>query len=285
MSVLGPWEALGTHWYLEFFETVDKAQVLKETQTLLSEFEKNYSRFLSDSLVSRLNREREIVDPPVEFVELLQISLDYYRKTDGVFNIAVGEKMVASGYDDNYSFTAKKNTEKSQTLLQLTGVMSVIEELVSLKDGQIDLGGIGKGYVIDKLANHLKTKLGLSYFLINGGGDIYASSDQGNPVEIGLAHPTDRTKVIGKVNLINQGFAASSPYVRTWKDRDSGKEYNHLHTNNQVASYTVAPTATEADVWATTLAIKPDLLTSAQIYKLLIKDSKVLFRDQLFQLN
>jgi len=155
---------------------------------------------------------------------------------------------------------------------------------ITLTKGQLDLGGIGKGYAIDALAEYLQTTHQFSYFLINGGGDIYATSDNGRSVTVTLVHPTNQTQGIGVAELHNQGFAASSPYVRSWRDRKTGKAYNHLHSDSPVASYVLAPTASSADIWATTSAVEPDVVTPADVQLLLIKEDKVLRTAEQFDI-
>jgi hypothetical protein len=85
--------------------------------------------------------------------------------------------------------------------------------------------------------------------------------------------------------LLNQGFAASSPFVRAWKDKNTAEDHNHLHTTNKIASYVVADTACEADVWATTCAIDSTTETPSTIKKLLIRESIIIHNGDGFKLN
>ena len=281
--MLVPLQALGTCWNIEFLEDdVDVSNIQKETQIFLECFESRYSRFRNESWLSILNQEKVFHNPDPEFVTLLNESLHYFKTTNGVFNIAVGEKMEKSGYDANYSFT--KTTTQDSDIPSLPSVLSVTEEKITLATGRLDLGGIGKGFVIDSLVALYKTTFGLHSFIINGGGDIFATHEKGRPITVALTHPTDQTLSIGSINLCNQGFAASSPFVRAWKDKNTKQEYNHLHTSNAVASYVVADTACSADVWATTLAIDP-AQTPKNVQKLLLQDSKILYAHSVFTLH
>jgi len=281
MATFGPIQGLGTIWYFEFFNETFDTKKAAATAQLIREFEANYSRFQPNSWVTLLNRERELVNPNAEFVDILDKSLSYYHKSAGVFNIAVGEKMESIGYDANYSL--KGGEVVLPSLPKLDEVLVVNEEKIILLAGKIDLGGIGKGYLIDKLARFFKEELGLNDFLINGGGDMYATENGGEAIEIQLAHPQDKSKYIATVKLKNQGFAASSPYLRAWKDPHTGKDYNHLHTENKVATYIVSNSATQADVYATVLSISP-AAEHPTIKKMLVQDTLVLYRDEDFVL-
>lgn len=282
MATFGPIQGLGTIWYFEFYSDTFDTKSAADTANLMRSFEANYSRFQTHSWLSILNRERKFSNPDAEFVALLNLSLEYYKKTDGVFNIAVGEKMEAIGYDANYSL--KGGEVVLPELPDLASVLTVTDSEILLTAGKLDLGGIGKGFLIDKLAKFFKEELGFNDFLINGGGDIYVSSNKGEAVEIQLTHPLDKSKYIATVKLKNQGFAASSPYLRAWKDPNTGKEYNHLHTENKVATYIVTDSATEADVYATVLSINPEATHSRELKKMLIQETSVLYKDEDFTL-
>lgn len=259
---IGPHEHLGTVWWFELFDECSLERVALIEQDLvetMQEFEAHYSRFREDSWLSVCNREGGYQDAEPEFVEMAQFALDAYHASSGVFNIAVGEYLVRSGYDAAYSFTSRGEA----VVPALDEVLSIEGKNIVLRDGaQIDFGGFGKGYLIDILAQQLEQKWGIAEFLINGGGDMYASSQGGEGVVIALQHPTKRETVIGSLPLYRQGFAASSPFVRAWKDQD-GTEHTHLvGEGEKQAVFVTAPTAREADMWATALSIDQTLVPS-----------------------
>lgn len=282
MTTLGPIAALGTRWYIELFEPVlDEAVLTSQIHDYLLAFEYKFSRFKADSLLTKLNQSGQLTDADDETLNLFTKALEMYEATHGVFNIAVGAELEAVGYNAAYAFT---HTEALKTERpKLPEVLTVDEATITVAGAQLDLGGIGKGFLIDRLAEHLLT-LGHRYFVINGGGDMYISSDHGEPVEIILAHPQDMSRHIGSVALKDQGFAASSPYVRAWKDKVTGEARNHLLTDKTIASYTVAADTTTADVWATALAVEPELREPVSISTLLLDGTTVLRSDPCFVL-
>ena len=268
-------DALGTQFFIEIFDTEASPQKLDAAhgsiQLLLSAFENNYSRFKDSSLVTKLNTDRELLHPPAEFVTLLNLGLKLYSDTDGIFNLLIGETLNARGYDAQYSFAAK--TEPA-TIPNPNEVITITEGKITLSSGQIDLGGYGKGYVIDLIAEHLQTKYGLEYFLINGGGDMYGTSDNRVPITVYLEHPTETQTYIGSTTILYCGFAASSPHKRRWKSGE--KTYHHIvDPRNEKklpldATFITAPTALLADVYATVtiLATASRMNTFAERYQL-----------------
>ena len=266
MITIGPIKKLGTIWWFEFFDLQEIDPQVLETRLVdcISQFENDYSRFDDDSLLSQLNRNHTMdLSNQREMKDMLNIAREAYRDTQGVFNIAVGDYLEKTGYDQDYSFTS----QAVQDIPDLEEVLSLDQDKVEIQSGvRIDFGGFGKGYLIDRVAQLLRTEFGLEYFLINGGGDMYATSNHGEPIVIGLQDP--RTgDMIGSLPIFNQGFASSSPYLRRWKDQD-GIEHDHLvagHNREKKITYITAPSAVMADIWATSLSLNSQLKTPLDV--------------------
>jgi thiamine biosynthesis lipoprotein len=136
----------------------------------------------------------------------------------------------------------------------------ITTDRITLKHGLVDVGGFGKGYALDAVVHLLKEKHHLVYFLVNGGGDMYGTSNHKEPIEIYLEHPTVAATYLSTTTLLNQGFAASSPHKRTWQH--AGITYSHIiDTTSGVivsrpdATFIKATTACTADIFATVALI------------------------------
>jgi thiamine biosynthesis lipoprotein len=215
-------------------------------------------RFRTDSFVGILNENRQLEYPSDECREILLYGKQLYLRSQGTFNILSGHILEARGYNADYTFTA---TEDVDTLAVANPLLdlAITESKITLTNGNIDLGGYGKGWLIDKLANDLKAH-GVEHFLINGGGDMYATSDvDGEAISIYLEHPTEVGKYLIETKLLNQGFAASSPFKRRWKSGD--KTYHHVIATAdvpEIATFVKANTATNADAFATVAMLVPE---------------------------
>ena len=282
MSTLLPTiESLGTIWHIEIFEDIssqEKKDLHLKISAELQRFNDTYSRFLPTSLVSRLNNERMIIDPPQEFKELLQIAVEWYIRTEGAFNILVEDELVRRGYDAAYSFREAHQTPKPPSSLNTS--LTISDNCVQLSEGRIDFGGFGKGYAIDTIATLLKNN-NIQYFLINGGGDMYVTSNNEEAVDIFLEHPTIKQAYLAKVALKNQGFASSSTHTRRWGDHEKHHIVNTTSNDTSYdASYVVAKNTVTADIVATTslFALKhiqtQDTKTAYAVYN--IKEEKLL---------
>jgi thiamine biosynthesis lipoprotein len=260
MSILPTIKGLGTSWWIEVFDelSAENAQIIfDDLSVFISNFDNNYSRFKPESIVSNLNSTRKLLKPTQETIDILNYGLMLYHDTNQVFNFLIGETMEAHGYDAKYSFTPQ---DSSVTTPDPAEALRISPERIVLSLGHIDIGGYGKGYLIDLIAQRLKDLCQLQYFLINGGGDMFGTSDFGKPITVYLEHPTKGDTYIEQTTLLNEGFAASSTQKRRWES--AGKVYTHIvdtktgeSSLNSLGIFVKAPTAALADAWATTLLI------------------------------
>lgn len=260
MSAQFNFEAIGTHWWIEIFDDItnEELEVTKSRLRLLcSDFNEHYSRFRADSQISILNRERRLGNPSEECRTLLSYGKGLYLRTYTTFNILTGHILEARGYDPDYSFTATSSLDSLQVCNPLID-LSISDEVITLACGNVDIGGYGKGWLIDVLAADLLANR-IQYFLVNGGGDMYATSDNKVPITIYLEHPTEPEKYLIETTLHNQGFAASSPFKRQWSDKD--KVYTHIVSDTEfeeIATFVKAKTAVDADAFATMALLLPE---------------------------
>ncbi len=259
--ILDGYEALGTRWYIEIFQSVrdsTKEALSNELIEYIEDFQKKYSRFDTSSLLSTLNREKKV---PYDFhlAKMLTLAQDMHVRTKGIFNIYIEKKLIKKGYGARYEevplvIDSINDSHKMESLFRLTD-----HEIILHGDASIDLGGIGKGYLIDLLSLILKEQ-GIEQFLINGGGDLYMTHNQGKGIEVYLQHPKQKDILIGKMTLINNAFCSSSSYTRAWEQDGILKNHFITPTNEEVwaASFVVGDSACTSDMMATVLCITSD---------------------------
>lgn len=248
METLITFKAIGTHWWINIYtelQEADKVSIDNELVRLTLDFENLYSRFIDNSLVSKLNRGEQLTNVPQDLTNMLNMSESVKQITEGHFDINVGSKLESLGYDSEYSFSENENIKN-----------------------KIDLGGIGKGYLIDKVKDFLLQN-NIKYFFINAGGDIFATSNFDKPIEFILENPLDSSQAIAKINVLNNSIAASSPVLRKWTTTNTNKNVHHLidyktgePVNNIAGVFTFSNTAVNADLASTALFVSPQRLHS-----------------------
>ncbi len=138
---------------------------------MVYEAEARFSRFRDDSAVSHLNRERMFVD--VDLAVVTALALAFRDDTDSAFDPTIGAAMISAGYDCTFeTITTRPVFAASATTVQPH--VAIHGACVTLRgDGLIDLGGIVKGWTVDRIAAHA----GASAWLIDGGGNLRVGGD------------------------------------------------------------------------------------------------------------
>ncbi len=250
-------DGIGTHWWINIYDDLN-FDISSELISIVKEFESNYSRFKDTSLVSKLNNNKVIKNFPEELFNMFEYAEKLKILSDGYFNIFVGKTLENFGYDKDYSFKAKAIQSISNDCFELL----TKKEIRINEEARIDLGGLGKGWLVDKVAEYLKSK-GIKYFYVNAGGDIYATSNFNKAINFILENPLDPSEMIGSIDVFNQSIASSSTNRRRW--RDQNKEYHHLinprnneSVNNKVAGvFTLGNNCLKADVASTVIFVSP----------------------------
>ena len=95
------------------------------------------------------------------------------------------------------------------------------------RDARLDLGGIAKGWGVDRAVDALRDH-GIRNALVNVGGDLYAlgTSAGGDPWQVGVQDPDDSRAVIASVALSDEAVATSGTYQQFFRHR--GSRYHHL---------------------------------------------------------
>jgi len=267
---------LGTHWWVELLGRNDFPAALSEfIQSTASLFDDTYSRFHDETLIGQLNIHKKLVNPPQELIDMFTFARKMHVATDGAFDISVGGTLQRLGYGDTK--TALSASPHFWDEMKCSN-----DAIIIPRDSAVDLGGFGKGWLIDKLAVLLE-KRGYPHYLINGGGDIVLSAS--GPIELGLEYPNDPTKVIGTTKITRGALAVSSTMKRRWNI--SGETQHHIieplkdgATDSPIiTTYVRGKTALIADTLATVLLIRPELKT--QLEKQFSVEAILVNRDQL----
>ena len=197
---------------------------------IMEEVNQGMSPYIETSELSLLNRKAAAGAIAVsdELFSIIQRSLYYSEITSGAFDITYA----SVGYLYNYRKSVRPTVP--QVTEQLAGVdyrhiiVSENNRSIHFKhaDVRIDLGGIAKGFAVDK-AIEATIALGIDNILVSAGGDTRIVGDrQGRPWVIGVRHPMDKQRIIAKIPLINEALSTSGDYERYF-DED-GVRYHHI---------------------------------------------------------
>ena len=210
------YESMGTSWEVTVWDEVDQTVFATLRSTIMAqskEFDETFSRFKKDSLIWELSKRKGLQQVPEDLVKMLRIYEKLNRMSSGALNPLIGFALSDLGYDAEYSLKPKDTV---RPVPDFNAALTIIDDThIELNESVlIDLGALGKGFFVDKIAAYLKRQ-GLRHFLVNGSGDMYYSG-AGMPLRAGLEHPADPTKVIGVIEIAEGALCASASNRRKW---------------------------------------------------------------------
>lgn len=212
----------------------DKAiKAMDEAFKEMKRIEKVFSKFDEKSEISRINKSAglEEVSTTEEVIGLIERSIYYSKISDGAFDITIAPLMEIWGFVHKNNFIPDKKTiEEALKKVSYENIVLDTQRLTIHflhKDTKIDLGGIAKGYAVDR-AKEVFLSYGIKNCLINLGGNIFAlDSAPGNRNwHIGIRDPKDKNKILKTLYLKGQAVSTSGNYER-FVVLD-GKRYSHI---------------------------------------------------------
>jgi thiamine biosynthesis lipoprotein len=237
-------------------------------QGMLEGLEDRLSFFRPGSDVSRLNAAETGSYVPVgpDLQALVALSLRFGELSGGAFDVTVGPLMRLWGFGGGHGLTNVPSDEaivQAVTRVGYTAIATNAAGVALLKPGmKIDLGGIAKGYAVDRCCDALRQG-GARDFLVNLGGNLraYGSPAPGRAWRIGVRNPFNTDALLGTLELPEGWATATSGNYERFVTVD-GRRYSHImdpRTGRPVegmAGVTVlAPTAVETDGLSTTLFV------------------------------
>ncbi|MEG0961449.1 MAG: FAD:protein FMN transferase [Lachnospiraceae bacterium] len=175
-----------------------------------------------------------------EMIELLKLGKEMYEITQGQVNIAYGSVLLVwHEYREEGMANPEHGKLPPKELLAECAQHTDINDLmideeagtVYLADPKmsLDVGSIGKGYAVEKIAEYAKTQ-GMEHLLINAGGNVRGVGGHldGSPWKIGIQNPNLDSKedYIEKVQIADMSAVTSGDYQRYYEVE--GKKYCHI---------------------------------------------------------
>ena len=215
---------------------------LDRVETEFERLEQLLSRFRPDSELSRLNAAGRLDSASIDLVRVLELAVEAREETGGLFDPTVHDALVTAGYDRTFADISAHGTAGDVPLCG--GGIRIDGRTIELEPGtRVDLGGIGKGYAVDRACELLALA---GPCLVNAGGDLAV---RGGAWPVGVAEGLT-------LELSSGAIATSGRDRRRW--RRGSDEFHHLidpATGRPAESEflrvtVVAASATQAEVLA-----------------------------------
>lgn len=225
-------ELMGTQVIVELWSD-DDALGKKATREVMAEIERldlMMNPWNPASELARINREagRETVVTTPEIIEVVQRALLYSQLSEGAFDISFAS--AGQHYDYKTGVVPDANLleqDRDNIDYQAVNLNVVSRSIAFTRPGlQIDLGGIAKGYAVDRGIQILR-KHNITSAVITAGGDSRILGDLGDrPRTIGIRHPRKNDEFIVLIPLADTAISTSGDYERFFL-RD-GVRYHHI---------------------------------------------------------
>lgn len=216
------------------------------------------SHYSNSSEVGRLNLEGRLAGPSPELLDNLRKSLEYGRLSGGAFDITV--QPILELYDRSFRELKRAPTDEEvrQTLRRVDyRRIQQGDGFIRLGPGQkITLGGIAKGYAVDR-ALEIMRAMGVRDALVDAGGDIRAMGRAEGRRDwlVALRNPRDPKDFITRIRCTDLAVLTSGDYERYY---DPDRKFHHIvnpltgYSATELISVTiVGPAAFDADALAT----------------------------------
>lgn len=204
----------------------DIAAVMDEMQHI----DDTMSPSIKTSILSKMNRNawKAPVIVGKEFYDLVDDSLKFSRMTHGAFDVTYA----SVGRYYNFRKKIHPNEATIEADVKLINYRYLVlnpknDSIHYLHKGvYVDLGGIAKGYAVDRGINILK-RHGIRQAEVSAGGDSRILGDRfGQPWVVGIRDPRDEKKVVAVLPLMNVAVSTSGDYERFFIQ--DGVRYHHI---------------------------------------------------------
>jgi thiamine biosynthesis lipoprotein len=192
------------------------------------------SHYKAESPLSRLNREAAAhpvaVEP--ELFDFIAEAMRYNRESDGAFDITVGPLMKAWGFfrgegrmpSDEELAAARRHVGAAHV------VLNQAERTIAFDEAgvDLDLGGIAKGYAVDRVVSLLKRRHVAAALVSSGGSTIYALGAPPGRTgwDVTIQDPIDSRKAALTVTLKDRALSVAGSSEKSFES--GGVKYSHI---------------------------------------------------------
>lgn len=171
-----------------------------------------------DSEVSRLNREARLRPVGVHAwtFQVLKMAVDLHRRSKGIFDITVAPILQRMGLLPRFGDELPSASEA-----QLVNAIELLpEQTVRFRSSgiKIDLGGIAKGFAVDRALEVLRD-FGISSGLVNAGGDLAAFGPDARTIHI--RDPRDPGRLMCSAEIVDEALASSARRFDLFQSADT----------------------------------------------------------------
>ena len=266
--------ALGTAYSISYADLSLNENILeKEVDSIIQIINSSMSTYLPDSDISKINNGDSLVIVDKHFQKVYNTAKLVWKKTDGYFDPTVGALVNAYGFGPEPNTNAVSD-EMRDEILTYTGwdkTCLTTKKTIQKTNPKLsfDFNALAKGYAVDLISDHLRSK-NISSCLVEIGGEIVAQGFSPKTkkvwrIAIDDPNQSEERKFIKLISLNNTALATSGNYRKYKINKETGKRSVHSinpKTGNSfptevLSASVLAETCMIADAYATALMVMP----------------------------
>ncbi len=202
----------------------------QEVFALFDRVEKEMSRFRDDSTVSAIDRNAPRWTPiSPDLATVLREAVGIAARSKGAFDPTIGAVSELWGFGAGGGHIPEPKALAGALATVSYHRLAVEQKRARLiyPGTRLDLGGIAKGYAVDRAAE-LLAKAGVKGAIVNAGGDIRVLGERpgGGPWHIGIQHPRKPEALLTKLDITDMAVVTSGDYERYFMK--GGIRYHHI---------------------------------------------------------
>jgi FAD:protein FMN transferase len=222
------------------------------------------STYKADSEISKVNADASVRPIKVsdELYALVERSIDLSQRSAGAFDISYESVGYLYDFREHRHPSQEQISERIEAIDYRSIRLDPSESTIAFsRPGmRINLGGIAKGYAVERAAALLRAA-GVESALLNAGGDTRVVGDRrGQPWIVGIRHPRAATDIVTRLPIVDEAISTSGDYERFFEE--GGRRYHHIinpstgQPTEELMSVTViGPDAVMTDGLSTTLFV------------------------------
>ena len=207
-----------------------ETEMIQTCFELCDQYDKQFNKHNKESEISKINgNSSDYIKVSPETFEIIKNSKYYSNLSKGTFDITISPIVDLWDINNNPHIPKKSEISQALALINYNDILLKDSKVrLSHKEQKIDLGGIAKGYVADKIKKHLENNQITSAIINLGGNILTIGNNNDDDFMIGIKKPfgENDNDYSAKLKITDMSVVTSGTYERYFIEND--KLYHHI---------------------------------------------------------
>lgn len=210
--------------------------ILRNFWATIFTFEKKFSRFLPQSELSQFNKAAGVRQPiSPEFAALLKAAINAAAQSGGLYNPFILPALQRAGYIHSFVSAHRQDAVDNYSERRVVPIdhLDIGPTWARIPEGTaLDMGGCGKGFLCDRLAELAASLDEVRGYYVSLGGDVVVGgcTEDGKQWTVGIEHSVDQSASLAGIVApsYNKAYAVATSSVLYRKGNKNGTDWHHI---------------------------------------------------------